>query len=96
MEDNFIQGSLFDDLELNELQTKALKENNKSSDKDTCRSLFRKAYDGEVIYLESIDYISNKAKSFFKEHNLSTVDDLINFDRNGGRSLIVNCTRNTY
>lgn len=96
MEDNFIQGSLFDDLELNELQTKALKENNTSSDKDNCRSLFRKAYDGEIIYLESIDYISNKAKSFFKEHNLSTVNDLINFDRNGGRSLIVNCTRNTY
>ena len=40
MEDNFIQGSLFDDLELNQLQTEEFKEKKENSNKNIDDTLF--------------------------------------------------------
>lgn len=49
-----------------------------------------------IHYFLLVDFVSNKAKIFFKKNKHSTVDDLVNFDRNGERSLIVSCGKTTY
>ena len=94
MKDDWFEGSLFDESELdNSIKVeKEKKTYNTGKKEETDDNLFLpglfEAEEDKTIYVESIPSLPTRSLTFLKKHNISTIKDLIDFDFKSGHSLI--------
>ena len=94
MKDDWFEGSLFDESELdNSIKVeKEKKTYNTRKKEETDDNLFLpglfEAEEDKTIYVESIPSLPTRSLTFLKKHNISTIKDLIDFDFKSGHSLI--------
>ena len=94
MKDDWFEGSLFDESELDNSIAieKEKKSYNTRKKEETDDNLFLpglfEAEEDKTIYVESIPSLPTRSLTFLKKHNISTIKDLIDFDFKSGHSLI--------
>ena len=94
MKDDWFEGSLFDESELDtsikiekEKKTYNTRKKEETDDNLFLPGLFE-AEEDKTIYVESIPSLPTRSLTFLKKHNISTIKDLIDFDFKSGHSLI--------